>query len=108
MRKQFQFHLGQQSGEYFVTGGPSTAAAPSFYFVKRTRQEAIDAACQGIAGWLRLHKTPPKDHFRVDKTARFEPEPVVESTRPKKPQKFGGKLIKKVTPNETVTVSVEV
>ena len=108
MRKSFQFNLGQSSGEYYVTMAPTDGSTPSFMFVKRTRQDAIDAAIQGISTWLRhMAKTPPKSVFRVDKTERYI-APTNAQGQTKKPKKFGGIPIKQVTPNEVITVSVEV
>lgn len=108
MRKQFQVHLGQTSGEYFVTAVPSPDHKLGFYFVKRTRQDAIDAACQGISTYLRnVAKTAPKSAISIDKVQKYT-GPVHEAERPKKVQKFGGVPIKKVTPAEVITVSVEV
>lgn len=108
MRKEFQFHLGQSSGEYFVTAAPGPGDQIGFYFVKRTRQDAIDAACQGISSFLRnVKKTSPKGPIKVEKVQKYT-GPVHEAEKPRKVQKFGGIPIRKVTPSEIITVSVEV
>lgn len=107
MRRQFVFKLGQTGGEYFVTseGGKDV---PGFFFVKRTRSDAITAATTGIGNWLRTVKgTAPKGAFAVEKTERYV-KPVVEGAPPPRPKKFGGLPIKEVTPNEVITVGVEV
>jgi hypothetical protein len=106
MRREFQLHLGQNSGEYFVTAAPGQPVG--FYFLRRTRQEAIDSACQRISSFLRNdERTAPKGPIKVERTQRYT-APVVESDKPKRVQKFGGIAIKKNIPNEVVTVVVEV
>jgi hypothetical protein len=107
MRKSFEIQLGQSSGEYFVTTGEPKKDYPSFFFVQRTRQAAIDAACRAIATYLQVKKTPAKGKVQVEKTQKYT-APLVEEQTPRRQNKYGGLPMKKVVPNETITLSVEV
>lgn len=108
MHKQFTFYLSQSSGEWIATSMGETQNAPGFCFTQRSRQAAIDQACQGIATWMRNNKQTPKSKLIVEKTAKYEAPAQIEGDRPKKVQKFGGIPIRKVTPSQVITVGVEV
>lgn len=105
MRKTFEFNLGQTGGEYFVTPVPGQGLG--FFFIQRTRQDAIDAACRGIVTYLHAAKTPAKTKIQIEGTRKYSVEETPQLGG-KKQTRYGGKPMKQAIPNETITVSVEV
>lgn len=89
--------LSEDQGQFYAAG-----KNPGFLMVGSTRQAAIDKAIQAWDTHLRFNRKPPRG--RISATSA----PFVAESTTRKPNRFGGLPVKKLTPKEVLTLTVEV